>query len=95
MERPWEGECHRCGTASSIHIMSMLNTQLICMGCKDQETELPQYEKAVEADVKAYKERVAAQNKSTTDAMKAKAQWDQMRRGRWHDSLTDCYKETP
>lgn len=59
MELPWEGKCHRCGTETSCHIMSMLNTQLICMECKDQETKLPQYKKAVEADVRAYKERTA------------------------------------
>jgi len=47
----WDGDCHRCGTKTGIHMMSMFNTQLICMGCKDEEGQHDDYDRAVEAEL--------------------------------------------
>lgn len=52
MSIDWKGVCHRCGAKSEVHIMSMFNEQLICMGCKDEESERKDYDKAREADLK-------------------------------------------
>ena len=51
----WKGCCHRCGEKASSHTMSMFNTALICMDCKDKETGRPDYKQAVEADEAAIK----------------------------------------
>ena len=42
--------CDRCGKETAITIMSMFNTQLICMEYKEQETKHPDYEQARTAD---------------------------------------------
>ncbi len=43
--------CDRCGgSLSSGRIMSMYNTDCICMSCKEKEIGRPDYGKAVEAD---------------------------------------------
>lgn len=42
--------CDRCGKETLIHTMSMFNTDVICMDCKEREKEHPQYVDAVEAD---------------------------------------------
>jgi hypothetical protein len=42
--------CPRCGEKTNVHIMSMYNTQEICMKCKDAEEKRPDYAKAREAD---------------------------------------------
>lgn len=42
--------CDRCGQAINHWIMSMFNTQEICMDCKKKEREDPRYKEAVEAD---------------------------------------------
>lgn len=43
--------CDRCGgDLKGGRIMSMYNTQCICMECKRKEQERPDYRKAVEAD---------------------------------------------
>ena len=55
--RDWKGVCHRCGKPSFGHIMSMYNTQLICMDCKEKETKRHDYKAAVEKDVAEYKAR--------------------------------------
>ena len=53
--RPWNGRCQQCYTETNAHIMSMYTTALICLVCKDKETERPDYKKAVDADVAAIK----------------------------------------
>lgn len=42
--------CERCGKETNVTIMSMFNTQIICMGCKDAEKKDPRYDEAVKAD---------------------------------------------
>jgi hypothetical protein len=44
--------CERCGKPTTIHIMSMYNTQEICMKCREEEEQRPDYRAAVEADNK-------------------------------------------
>lgn len=47
-------KCERCkNPTNGISIMSMFNTQVICMPCKEEEKENPRYMEAVEADRKA------------------------------------------
>lgn len=47
-------KCERCKTPTNgTTIMSMFNTQVICMPCKEEEKENPRYMEAVEADRKA------------------------------------------
>ena len=46
-------KCERCGKTTSIHTMSMFNTQDICMDCKEAERKLPEYAQAEAADVAA------------------------------------------
>jgi len=43
-------KCQRCGKDTSCHIMSMFNTQEICLDCSDAEQNDPRYQKAQEAD---------------------------------------------
>lgn len=44
--------CDRCGgSLSGGRIMSMYNTDCICMECKNDELKRPDYRKAVEADL--------------------------------------------
>ena len=43
-------ECERCHKETSITIMSMFNTQTICMGCKTEEEQRPDYKDARKAD---------------------------------------------
>ena len=42
--------CDRCGKQTQISIMSMFNTQVICMACKDAEEKDPRYKEARDAD---------------------------------------------
>ena len=43
--------CDRChGSLDAGRIMSMYNEQVICMACKEKETQRADYRKAVEAD---------------------------------------------
>jgi hypothetical protein len=42
------------------YIMSMYNTQWICMDCKDKEQKRDDYQEAVDRDVAAYMQRVEA-----------------------------------
>jgi hypothetical protein len=42
--------CARCGKETSVHIMSMFNTEEICMDCKAAEKMRPDYKDAVETD---------------------------------------------
>jgi hypothetical protein len=40
--------CHRCHKpANGVTTMSMFNTQIICIPCKDEEKENPRYAEAV------------------------------------------------
>lgn len=45
--------CDRCGKKTWVTIMSMFNTQEICMDCKDKEEQHPGYEAAREAESRA------------------------------------------
>lgn len=45
--------CDRCGKEMFGHIMSMFNTDIICMSCKKEEEKDPRYKEAVEADIRA------------------------------------------
>jgi hypothetical protein len=46
--------CERCKTPTNgISIMSMFNTQVICIPCKEEEKENPRYAEAVDAERKA------------------------------------------
>lgn len=45
--------CKRCYTETFATIMSMFNTQMICMGCKDKEEQDPRYQEAREAEAAA------------------------------------------
>ncbi len=43
--------CDRCGKPlNGCRIMSMYNQDVLCMDCKDKETQREDYSKAVEAD---------------------------------------------
>lgn len=43
--------CDRCGKPlNGCRIMSMYNHEVLCMDCKDKETQREDYSKAVEAD---------------------------------------------
>ena len=46
-----QSTCDRCGGAlNGGRIMSMFNTDCICLKCKDKEQLDPEYNKALEAD---------------------------------------------
>ena len=42
--------CERCGKAGLATIMSTFNTDLICLGCKEQEKRHPKYQAAYDAE---------------------------------------------
>ena len=42
--------CQRCGENTIVTIMSMFNTQTICLDCSDAEKKDPRYEAARAAD---------------------------------------------
>lgn len=42
--------CDRCQCVTASHIMSMFNADMICMSCKDKETQHPQYVIAQDAE---------------------------------------------
>jgi hypothetical protein len=46
-------KCNRCAKETSVHIMSMFNTEEICMDCKAAEELRPDYKAAVETDEQA------------------------------------------
>lgn len=48
--------CQRCGKETICTIMSMFNTEMICLACKDAEKQRPDYKAAVEADEAAIKQ---------------------------------------
>jgi len=45
-----EGRCERCGKETRMTIMSMFNTEVICMACKAIEEQDPRYAEARAAD---------------------------------------------
>ena len=45
--------CNRCGKETNVHIMSMFNTEEICMDYKAAEEMRPDYKDAVATDEKA------------------------------------------
>lgn len=44
-------KCERCGKETNVSTMSMLNTETICMECKEKERKHPLYDEAVRADI--------------------------------------------
>ena len=42
--------CDRCGAPLKVRTMSMYNTDVICMACKEKERKRSDYREAVEAD---------------------------------------------
>lgn len=38
--------CDRCKKPTNASIMSMFNTEILCMDCKDKEKKHPDYDKA-------------------------------------------------
>lgn len=48
--------CERCHKPTNgITIMSMFNEQVICMTCKNEERQRPDYDKALQADIEEIK----------------------------------------
>ena len=45
--------CQRCGHRCATTIMSMFNTEVICLPCKDAERQDPRYHQAAEAEAAA------------------------------------------
>jgi hypothetical protein len=45
--------CERCGEATLVTIMSMFNTQIICLDCEEEEKKDPRYEEARKAEAEA------------------------------------------
>ena len=61
--------CDRCGASlASGRIMSMLNTDCICMKCKDAERQHPEYERARERE----REEVRKGNRNYEGLLKGK-----------------------
>jgi len=53
--KEWAGYCERCCKGTNTHTMSMYSTDLICLECKSEERQRPDYKVAVDADVAAIK----------------------------------------
>ena len=47
--------CERCSKETNTFIMSMFNTQHICMECKDEERKHPRYKEACDRDLEEIK----------------------------------------
>lgn len=43
--------CDRCGKKLTSRIMSMYNTDCICLDCKDEEMKRDDYKKALDSDI--------------------------------------------
>ena len=50
--------CQRCGKDASCKIMSMYSKAMICMECKDKETQRPDYKQAEAKDLREYAGRL-------------------------------------
>jgi hypothetical protein len=48
--------CQRCGKEAFATIMSMFNTQMICIPCKELEEKRSDYKDAQQADIDAIKQ---------------------------------------
>lgn len=46
-------QCDRCGKETRVRIMSVFNTDDICMECKEAEKKHPRYQEAREAEADA------------------------------------------
>ena len=44
-------KCDRCGGSLTTRILSMFNEDVLCMNCKEQERNHPDYRKAQEAEL--------------------------------------------
>lgn len=42
--------CDRCGSKLSFRTLSVMNTDIICMECKDKETHHPRYKEAADKE---------------------------------------------
>ena len=49
-------KCERCGKETSTFIMSMFNTQMICLECEKKERQRPDFEKAREREEQEVKQ---------------------------------------
>lgn len=49
----WTTRCQRCGTSTDFTIMSMFNEDTVCLVCKRKEEQHPDYQEAVEAELRA------------------------------------------
>lgn len=45
--------CERCHCETEVTTMSRFNTQMICLGCEEEERSRPDYKDAVEAEIAA------------------------------------------
>ena len=45
--------CDRCGKVLTTRIMSMFNSDCICLECKEKEKRNPKYKEAQDADINA------------------------------------------
>jgi len=50
------GRCDRCRSKTMVTIMSMFNTQEICMKCNREEMQHPDYERACQAEAEAVRQ---------------------------------------
>jgi len=51
-------KCDRCGgSLKTGRIMSMFNTECICMKCKEEERKRPDYDEAVKKDIEEHKKK--------------------------------------
>jgi len=48
-------QCNRCGVETNTTIMSMFNTETICLDCKERERKHPLYSEAVQKDMESIK----------------------------------------
>jgi len=48
-------KCQRCNCDSKTTIVSMFNTQIICLNCKQKESDHPDYKKACDAELNEVK----------------------------------------
>ena len=46
-------KCDRCRKETDITMMSMFNTETLCLDCKDAEEKDPRYEAACQAEAEA------------------------------------------
>jgi len=74
----WRGYCQRCCAKAGVYIMSMFNTELICMDCKDAEKKRPDYRAAEVQDLREYADRLESEYKMFNVAVNVRKQADTM-----------------